>query len=318
MPTHLKNLVINEISSVDRGAGEGVRIMLMKRSGQAENTDLSPAVAKALEALRKSIVSIKADAAVVDKTAAIKESVEAFGKYLAGLSTEHQETEMTKEEIAKMVADSVTEAVTKASTTANEKIAKLEAELAFSKMSPEHQDFAKDMSPEDKAKFAAKSKDDRNADCEAKKKSNAGDPIVKGLQVENTDLKKRLEGLEEINKVAEFAKRAEDLGLPKVHGEVMRKAYSGDSDAIKKHEEMLKGIANQAKTGVIFKEFGSGNADATGVTPFQEMVAKGQELRKAIPTLTEAQAFAKAYTDPANAEIKERIQADEISKRRAA
>ena len=31
MPRLLKELIINDVSSVDRGAGEGVRVMLMKR-----------------------------------------------------------------------------------------------------------------------------------------------------------------------------------------------------------------------------------------------------------------------------------------------
>jgi hypothetical protein len=34
MPRVLKDLHITEVSSVDRGAGEGVKVMLIKRDGQ--------------------------------------------------------------------------------------------------------------------------------------------------------------------------------------------------------------------------------------------------------------------------------------------
>jgi len=37
MPTMLRNLKISEVSSVDRGAGEGVQILLMKRADDAED-----------------------------------------------------------------------------------------------------------------------------------------------------------------------------------------------------------------------------------------------------------------------------------------
>lgn len=38
MPNFLRGLVVNEISSVDRGAGDGVRVMLMKRDNTEGNT----------------------------------------------------------------------------------------------------------------------------------------------------------------------------------------------------------------------------------------------------------------------------------------
>jgi hypothetical protein len=45
---------------------------------------------------------------------------------------------------------------------------------------------------------------------------------------------------------------------------------------------------------------------AAGATAFDELKAKAAELRKTQPNLTEAQAFDKVYTDPANIEIAKR------------
>jgi hypothetical protein len=45
---------------------------------------------------------------------------------------------------------------------------------------------------------------------------------------------------------------------------------------------------------------------AAGATAYDELMAKAAELRKTQPNLTEAQAFDKVYTDPANIEIAKR------------
>lgn len=144
-------------------------------------------------------------------------------------------------------------------------------------------------------------------------------PILKTLAKENAALKKSLSTIVDASVVAEFAKKARDLGLPEAHGEVMRKAYTGDAEAIKKHEEFLKGIANQALTGVIFSEFGKGG-DASGATAYDVIKAKADDLRKTAEgsKLSPQQARAKIMMDPMNKELVDRNKAEENARRRAA
>lgn len=78
MPKLLRKLVIDDVSSVDRGAGRGVRVVLTKRDGAAESNDLDIAVA----ALDCSIQSTIDDSDVVNKMAAINESADQFKEYI--------------------------------------------------------------------------------------------------------------------------------------------------------------------------------------------------------------------------------------------
>lgn len=333
MPRQLKNLVIDEVSSVDRGAGEGVQILLMKRHA-VENADdvvidlaklrklgqdngSLPQVDKAIAALRASIESINKDAAVTDKDAAITETVKQFNDHIAGLAPGHQESDMKPEEIAKLVTDTVTKAVTDATKDSNAKVAKLELDLAVERLPADHREFCKAMSDEDKKKFAAKTKDERDGEVADAKKKAAGDPIVKGLQTEVESLTKRLAASDARDAVASFAKKAKDLGLPEAHGEIMRKAYAGDAESITKHEAVLKGLVEQVRTGKVFAEFGSKEAD-TGASAFQKFEGLAAELRKVETTLTKEQAFDKVYNDPANIALREVHKSEEIRKRQVA
>lgn len=335
MPRQLKNLRIDEVSSVDRGAGEGVRVMLMKRHGVeaddhggvvidlaklrvalGEATDGSVDTAKlavAVDALRKSIASINSDDAVVDKAASINESLGQFYDHL-GLTVHKQESEMTPAEIAKMIE----EGVTKALKGPQDQIAKLTFERDWALLPAAHQEFAKAMSDEDKKKFMDKKPDERDADCKKAIEDAAGlggNPIVKALTGEVESLRKRLAASDEKEEIAKFAKQAKDLGLPETHGEVMRKAFAGDSDAIAKHNELIKGLTEQIKTGKVFAEFGAGAGTGAGVTAMDQLTQKAVELRKLKPELTEAQAFDKVYNDPANAELRQADKAEEMKKR---
>jgi hypothetical protein len=67
----LRNLVINEVSGVDRGAGRGVKIMLMKRRQCAAD-----------QALAMAVQSICEDDTVSDKAALIRESVAQYTDYV--------------------------------------------------------------------------------------------------------------------------------------------------------------------------------------------------------------------------------------------
>src|SRR6516164_3483477 len=106
MPRVLRNLKIIEVSGVDKGAGRGVRIMLMKRDDDKQIDwkavrragTVSPE--QALDALSASIKSIFADEGVVNKAERIVESFDSFLDYV--------ETDtMNADEIKKLIAEAV-------------------------------------------------------------------------------------------------------------------------------------------------------------------------------------------------------------------
>lgn len=337
MARHLKNLRIDEVSSVDRGAGEGVKVVLIKRLNEGATDDVVidfNAMRKALAAkpenadqidqavglLRKSIESINADSTVIDKAAAIGESVKQFHEHIAGLAPVHKEDSMTPEQIAELVTKSVTEAVAKATKDSTDRVAKLELDLQFERLPQAHKDFCKAMSADDKKKFMDKKTEDRDADCKKAADAAAGDPVVKALSTENVELKKRLSDLEDANTLAICKADAKNLGMTDADaGEVLMKSRRGDAEAIKKVEAHMASLIKQrdeiAKTGKVFKEFGSSQGGST--TAYDQIVAKAAELRKADSKLTEAQAFDKAYNDPANMTLREQHKSEEMAKRGA-
>lgn len=306
----LKNLVISEVSSVDRGAGEGVKVLLMKRA-DADIEKIAPQLDDAITALKKSFSDIEADKSINDKAAARAEVLKEFTDHVAELTGEKEPAMPTDAEVQKMITDAVTKALEGPSAT----IAKLQFDLAWRSMKPAHQEFGKAMSDEDKKKFAAKTDAERDADCDEAKKSAIQklDPEIQAKLAKADETAVQLQKLQEKQTVADFEKRATDLGLDKQHGEVLRKAYSGDAEAQGKLDALLKGLAEQVRTGKVFAEFGNGGPAKTA-TAMDEMTAKAAELKKADPKLTEAQAFDKAYNDPANTEIAQRIRADQMQK----
>lgn len=310
----LKNLVISEVSSVDRGAGEGVKVLLMKRA-DADIEKIAPQLDDAITALKKSFTDIEADKSINDKATARAEVLKEFTDHVAELTGEKEPAMPTEAEVQKRIDDAVSTAVTKAIADSTAAIAKLQFDLAWRSMKPEHQEFGKAMSDEDKKKFAAKTDAERDADCDEAKKSAIQklDPEIQAKLAKADETAVQLQKLQEKQTVADFEKRATDLGLEKQHGEVLRKAYSGDAEAQVKLDALLKGLAEQVRTGRVFAEFGNGGPGKT-VTAMDEMTAKAAELKKADPKLTEAQAFDKAYNDPANTEIAQRIRADQMQK----
>lgn len=108
--------------------------------------------------------------------------------------------------------------------------------------------------------------------------------------------------------VAAFEKRATDLGFAREFGSTLRKAYAGDADAQEKVEKEMAALRKQADEGGLFNEIGKRGGN--GGTAYQELVAKGEEVRKANPKLTAEQAFSKAYTDKANVDIVKRYKAE--------
>lgn len=132
--------------------------------------------------------------------------------------------------------------------------------------------------------------------------SPAAYDLAKSQATETADLKKRLAKRDEENEIASFAKRATDLGFADTFGETMRKAFKGgDADAIGKIEAEFKALREQVRVGKLFEEQGGGGT-AVLSKGFDQIKAKADELKKADPKLTDEQAFAKAYEDPANKE----------------
>ncbi len=328
MATRLSKLRIDEVSSVDRGAGEGVKIMLMKRNLEASAASVLAKgvdVGAAYTAILKSIESIIADSSVVDKSAAIEKEIADFTNYFKA-KTEKENT-MTEEE--KKAAEAKAAKEKKDSEERDEKAKKafeenamLKNQIAVLKMSQKHKDYADamEMKDDEREKFAAKSPDERDAHI-------GKNPIEKSLPAsvqkaldEASANSVILKALQEKDQIATFAKRATTIGLVEAEGEMLRKAYTGDAEAITKLEEKIKGLTTALKASGMFKEIGKAGTEAG--TAEQEMTALADQYRTGQLAKGEKcspqQAFSKVYTDGANAVLKQRYDAESVSKRTAA
>ena len=284
MPRLLKDLTITEVSSVDRGAGRGVKVMLYKRDAPA-----NPAAPPG-------------------------------------------EIEMTKEELDAVVKAAATEAVTKALETVNAaqaaELAKRDYEITLLKMSDTHKAYMGTCGADAQKSFAAmtpEQRDDYMSKNPVRKREepvlNADlakrDETIAKLASDNTELKKRLDAADLEKAQVSFKKQAADIGLTKDgDGEIMRKAYAGDAasqaELTKRQAEVFAALKKQAETGGLFNEFGTAKGAAGDAQT--AIMSKAVELRKADPKLTVEQAFAKAYKDPANAEL---VTASQVEENRA-
>jgi hypothetical protein len=271
MPRVLKDIRIQEVSSVDRGAGQGVRVMLMKRED-----DLSKAESNMTDAEIQALVAKAAGEAVAQALVAVQKA--------------------NADELAKRDAEIV---LLKMSDTEK-------AYMAGCKDDSAKKAFA-GMSPEDRAAHMKKNplKKADDVDPELAKR----DVEIEKAHETIADLKKRLDAADHKENVQAFAKRAKDLGLQESDGEIMRKAYSGDVQAQAtldgKIAELTKSLDAAHKAGAIFTEFGSRIAKG-GTSALDQLNAKAEEVRKAAPLttpITKEQAFTKVYSDPANKEL---------------
>lgn len=278
MPRLLKDLTINEVSSVDRGAGRGVKVMLMKR----------------------------------DETAAASITKSGTG-----------DVAMTEQELKDLIAKSAKEAAETATAVVSkafeEKLLKSDREIKVLKMSPAHKAYYdeactdeatrkafEDMKDEERDEHAKKNPVKKAADTVTVEELAKRDTTLAKVLSENADLKKRLDASDLEKAQASFAKRAADLGLTEAgDGELMRKAYSGDTEAQtafeKRQATVTAALKKQAETGKLFDEFGTQHA-RTG-SAYSQLMAKADEVRKADRTLTKEQAFSKVYTDPENTDL---------------
>ncbi len=284
-------------------------------------------IAEAVGALQTAICSIQCDPAVTDKDAAIKESIAQFQAHIQGVVPEGIENAMRGAALAAAGytindqgaitkrTDPMTDEEQKAQAKALEDTQKAldlaKREIVVLKMSDKHKGYMKDrgddMGDDEKGKFLAMSPDERDAHMEKHpvKKAELPAEVQKALD-ENTKLRKRLDDLESANALISFQKRAGEIGIGEANGETLLKAYAGDKAAIDKLLDLVKASTTQAKEAGLFKEFGSAHDDGSNTSAYGQLVAKAAELRKADPKLTDAQAFAKVYADPANVELAKR------------
>ena len=137
-------------------------------------------------------------------------------------------------------------------------------------------------------------------------KKAVGDTTFQVLKSQNDRIVKAEEDLKKAREADEeraFAKRAEDAGCTLAFGSTLRKAYSGDKAAQEELEKQIKALNEQVDKSNLFKSFGHGQEEGSAIAEF---TAKVEEVKKANPKLSDAGAFAKVYTDPANRDLKKR------------
>lgn len=287
-------------------------------------SELMCAVREAMCALDCSIQSILCDEDVTDKIPSITTSFQQFKDHIGGLGLEDDADEddtnkrndiMSNPAFSPAVQKAMDEAVAKAVAAANsaneEKINKLLDDLTISKMSDAQKTYHDNLgSDTDKKKFRDMSADARDNEMDKTKKRLSDDPIVKGLMAENTELKKRLDAMDDERDLKIAKQDAKDLGLTQTDaGDVLMKMRRGDREAIKKYEgyvaELAKAKRAFEKSSRAFDELGvTGSKESDGTSAMDAITAMAKALREKDPNLTEAQAFDKAYNDPANKELR--------------
>lgn len=276
MPRYLKDLKINEVSSVDKGAGRGVKVLLMKRDDDAKsNPSGEPKMTE--QELQALIAKSVADAVAPITAANLVELAK----------RDHEIVLLKMSPTHKAFYDGCDEPTKK----------------AFEAMDDKARDEHIKNNP-------VKKVDDAATIADLAKR----DTVVAQLVADNATLTKRLDAVDLEKAQAAFVKRAADIGLTEPgDGELMRKAYAGDATAQAEFEKRQQAVAaavkKQLETSTLFDEFGT--RKALQGTAYQAIVAKGEELRKADTTLTKEQAFAKAYEDPDNAELVKQLKVEE-------
>jgi hypothetical protein len=373
MPNVLRNLKILEVSSVDRGAGDGVKIMIMKRAEDVAkawgpdhvewtvaDVDMLVASPDVLGYTKRTFTdeqrqaaedkghampgggfpienvsdlknAIQAAGRAKDPAAAkahIKRRAEALGQQslipdtwksiakkdeidLGAIQfTKAQETDMTLEELNKLIGDQVSKAITEMSAALPALVTKAVEESV-----------AKAFPPKPKKDGDEDGDADDGDGSEAKKALAiaALPPEVRKVFDEAETNAKTVKKFMAERELEEFGKRAVGMGLKKEDGVLMQKAYGGDAAAQKAFEERMATVTKarnaQDETAVIFSEFGSNNSDVTkGATAYDQLLALADELRKKDTTLTQAQAFVKVSTDPANRELAMRESRERLAK----
>jgi len=259
-------------------------------------------------------------------TSEVVECFKQFHEYLlkGDQPTEDQMTvTVSKEDLDKLIADSVAKALADLSKTKKPANPKNGANVAEDHepgdeggdSAADDADKCDDMSDEDAKKLLAKV---FGADVSkeilasiGKKAPTAKDAEIAKRDSEIADLKKRVNALTENESKAQFAKRASEIGLPETDGEQLRKAYQGDVKALDWLVGKVSELRTQVEKAGLFTEVGDSRGGVA--SPHDQLMAKAAEIKKAASIagkpITEAQAYVKAmeeYPEIAKAEATER------------
>lgn len=299
VPHILRNLKILEVSSVDRGAGEGVRIVLMKRDDAKKPVVFHDVNAEIdLDAITVKAAEIDLSAIEVEKAKEIDA--------------------MSLDELNKIIAKQVSDAIASAMTAVTESVGKVvtsAVDAAVTKAFPPAKDPKKKPGDGPAA--------DENCDDDETKKALAVAALPPSVRKVFDEAEKNAGLVTKFmadRELEEFSKRAMALGLKKEDGVLMQKAYTGDKASQKVWEERLATVAKAAagmeKTAVIFSEFGDnrGGREGADVSAYDQLMDLAKDLRKKDASLTEAQAFTKVVTDPANRELASQERDQRMSK----
>lgn len=320
---------------------------------------------KAQSALQDSIESIIKDESVTDRPALIKQSLDEFCEYVAGLVPADITKSLTAEIAAAyaggagptLKGEIMSDALKKAlglPTTATEadmlkalekRDSEAKANECLAKMSDKHKaymDHADAKMPkggkeafagmtaaerDDHIKANPLNDDDGDENVEKMLKAGTAFRAADGNVIRKSDFKTdtafqfakaqaktiadqaaAIAKRDEDDAVADFAKRATDVGFGAEFGATMRKAYSGDRAAQTEVEKRIAALQKQVEEGALFKSFGKSSPQAGSAE--SELLAKRDEIKKANPKLSDEQAYTKAYTDPANRDIVKRMKAE--------
>lgn len=326
MPRILKDITINEVSSVDRGAGRGVKVMLMKRDDDSETIKTAVDLKKAISEVDRASNPAETKNHLVARATALglTDLIPDTWKRDSG------DIAMTTDELNKLVSDAVTAGITKALEEPAKLLAKQADEIVLLKMTDAHKAYMAGCPADTQKTFKAMSPEDRDAFMSKNPLKKAADAVnhdeLTKRDGEISDLRKRADEQEKVIKSfqlkeaqADFKKKAVDAGLAEADGEIMRKAFGGDAEAQvtlnKRYAEVTAALKQQVATGALFGEFGT--AKGARGDAYASLEAKADELHKKDTTgkLTKEQAFAKVYEDPANRELVQQHKTEDMRKR---
>lgn len=332
MPHMLRDLIVQEISLVDRPANPGAKVLLAKRDSEPLEKDMYGVgrFAEMLSSLSYILSSAEYEAEAEGDESQVPESMRTWlkdgAKIFRAMAREEvdefvssiakaqaagnaantsKESAMDKAVLTKALglADSATDAEITAAVAKNASdLANTAAELEIAKvgMSTDERAFHDGLKDEDAKKsfrgLAREARADRMA-----KRDDLPEHVKKAL-ADAEDTRKRLAVLEAKDELAKFEKRAVEIGLTETQGELLMKAHKGDKDALGKLEQTIKGLGEKVRTGKVFAEFGT-NKGGDATSPAAQVDAIAADLMKADPTLKRASAISKIAAMPQHREV---------------
>lgn len=148
-----------------------------------------------------------------------------------------------------------------------------------------------------------------NGQIVTKKAAGAMFDVMKAQDAEIVKTRADIAKRDEEAAVSTFKKRADDLGFGEDFGATMRKAYAGDGAAQVELEKRVGAMKAQIEASSLFDSIGKNSPKAGSAEA--EFMAKVDAIKKADPKLTDAQAYAKAYKDPANSDVRKRMKSEQ-------